>query len=818
MNALANVRLAIWALVRSPLFSVTAIASLAIGIAASSTIFSLADALFLRARPGLVNEARLVDIGRATSGQGFDNFGYQALLALRPASQLAGVAGFRLDAHAVSLDNGRGGSERAYATPVTANYFDVLGTRAAAGRFFLGDEDRVPDSAPVAIISHAFWVRRFGGSPDVVGAALRVNGRPYTVIGVTEPGFQGTSIIGTDMWVPFSMAPHLSGRATAEMLTAHGTVWHLGIARLKDGVSIEQARDELNGLLAPLKEAHPEAYGRWSMALLPSARLPGEFRTPVTAFVGVLFALTFMVLAIACSNVAGMLLARAMTRRREMATRLAVGAGRGQLVGQLLTETSVLFAIAAVASLALSWWMVALLESFTPTLPMPITIDLVVDARVLGFALGLALLTALTFGLAPALRATRLDIVTALHGQHSTPDRRGMRLRHVLVGAQVALALVLLVTTGLLLRALQGAASADTGYDGARVRVFTLDTTLAGRRGQQAVTLADRLLERLGAIGGVEAVATSRMIPLQGGRFGLGGLRVPGYSSPRGDERFDADWDVVSPTYFETLGVPLVEGRVFTSADREERPFVAVVNEAFAARAWPGRDAVGQIIQQETDRNVYDRPLTIVGVVRNANYRSAGEAPVPFIYVPLAQQPMTEMNIYVRSAPGREVAEDVTRAIVDEDPNLPLITSQTFEEATGIGLIPQRVAAAIAGGVGGVGLLLSALGLYGLMAFHAVQRTREVAVRMALGATSGQVRGLLLRQAATVGLAGGGVGLCLAVAAAMGVRGLLVGVQPLDGVAFGAAAAVLGSVLVAALWLPARRAATTDPARALRGE
>lgn len=819
MSALASVRLAFRTLGRSPLFTVTTIGSLAIGIAASSTIFALADALFLRPRTGLASEGQLVDVGRATNGQGFDNFGYQVLLALQQATQLEGLAGFRLDANAVSLDDGRHGSVRAYATPVTANYFSVLGTRAAAGRLFLGDEDRVPDGAPVLVISHAFWLRRFGGAADAVGTALGINGRPYTIVGVTEPGFTGTTFVGTDMWVPFAMAPHVTGRATMELLTEHGPVWHLGIARLKEGVSIQRARDELNALLAPLKQAHADSYGRWSMAVLPSARVPGEFRGPVAAFVGVLFALTLIVLAIACSNVASMLLARAITRRREIATRLAVGAGRGHLVAQLLTETAALFLLAAVASVALAWWMVAFLQSFMPTLPVPIAVELAVDVRLLGFAFTIALVTSLLFGLAPALRAARLDIVTALHGQHGTPDRRRVQLRHVLVGAQVAMSLVLLVTTGLFLRTLQSAANADTGYDGERVRVFTVNTSLAGHRDQQAVALADRLLTRIGGINGVEAVASSRMIPLQGGRLGLGALRVPGYASPRGDEVFEADWDVVSHNFFATLGVPLRAGRGFTPEDRARRPYVAIVNESFAARAWPGGEAVGEVIYQAARRDVFDRRLTIVCVAGNANYRRAGELPVPFIYVPLAQQPMTELNLYVREARGRQVSADVTRAIAEVNANLPVITSQSFEEATAIGLLPQRLAAAIAGAVGAVGVLLSALGLYGLMAFQALQRTREVAIRgMALGATAGQVRGLLLRQAAGVAAAGGSAGILLTAGAAIGVRRLLEGVQPLDGVAFGVAAGMLGLVLLAASWLPARRAAATNPASALRAE
>ena len=819
MPGLNTLRHAVRTLAHSPLFAVTSIASLALGIAASSTIFSIADALFLRPRAGLVEESRLVDVGRATDGQGFDNFGYQVLLALREARLLDGIAGYRFDPSAVSLDNGRGGSERAYAAVVTANYFDVLGTRPAAGRFFRADEDQVPDAVPVVVLEHAFWTRRFGQSPDVVGSTIRVNGRPYGVVGVAEPGFHGSTVTGTDMWMPFAMAPHITGRAGHELLTGHGQVWHLAVARLGTGVSMTQARDELNALLAPLKSAHPDPYGRWSMALLPSARIPGEFRTPVSTFVGILFVLTGMVLAIACTNVAGMLLARAMGRRREMATRLAVGASRTQLVVQLLSETLVLFVAAAAASLLLTWWMVRLLLSFMPSLPLPVHVDLEVNGRMFAFAAGTALLTALVFGLAPALRATRVDLAQSLHGQHSTSDRRRFQLRHLLVGAQVALSLVLLVTTGLFVRALQSAAQTDTGYDMSNVRVFTIETTLAGYRGQRTVALADTLLERTRALSGVQSVATSRMIPLQGGGLGLGRLRVPGYTSARGDERFSADWDVVSPGFFQTLGMTLTKGRGFTDADREGRPFVAIVNETFAALAWSGRDAVGQVIYQTPGTgDVSDRPLTIVGVARNAHYRSVGEAPRPFIYVPLAQQPMTELNMYVKHAPGRQVAEEIPRLVASVDPALPVIANWSLEEAAGIGLVPQRLAAAVAGSVGVIGLLLTALGLYGLMAFQAVQRTREIAVRMALGATRGSVLSMMLAQGAKIAVAGTAAGVMLAGGVAIGVRGLLVGVQPLDAVSFAAAAVVLGVVLLAACFIPARRAAAANPAAALRAE
>ena len=818
MPGLNTVRHALRTLAHSPLFTITSIASLALGIAASSAIFSIADALFLRPRPGLVDESRLVDIGRTTDGEGFDNFGYQALLVLREARLLAGIAGYRFDPTAVSLDNGRGGSERAYAAVVTANYFEVLGTRAAAGRFFRADEDQVPDAVPVVVLEHAFWTRRFAASPDIVGQTIRVNGRPYGVVGVAEPGFHGSTVTGTDMWMPFAMAPHITGRAGNELLTAHGPVWHLAVARLEPDVSMAQARDELNALLAPLKQAHPDAYGRWAMAVLPSARIPGEFRTPVATFVSILFILTGMVLTIAGTNVAGMLLARSLGRRREMATRLAVGASRLQLMVQLLAETLMLFAGAAAASLVLTWWMVRVMLSFLPTLPLPVHVDLEVNFRMFGFATATALVTGLLFGLAPALRATRVDLAQSLHGQHSTSDRRRFQLRHLLVGAQVALSLVLLVTTSLFVRALQSAANTDTGYDMTDIRVFTIDTTLAGYRDQRAVSLADTLIERTQALNGVRSVATSRMIPLQGGGLGLGALRVPGYSSPEGDERVRADWDVVSPGYFATLGMTLTAGRSFSDADRAGQPFVAIVNETFAERAWPGRDAVGEVIYQATGRDVSDRTLTVVGVARNAHYRSVAEAPRAFIYVPLAQQPMTELNLYVKHVPGRQLAQDVVQIVAGLDPALPVIANLPLDEAAGIGLVPQRLAAAVAGGVGVVGLLLTALGLYGLMAFQAAQRTREIAVRMALGATRERVLWMIVLQGAAVAVAGSAVGMLLAGGAAIGVRGWLVGVQPLDTVSFVTATGVLGVVLLAACVVPARRAAAANPALALRAE
>ena len=819
MHLVTAVRHAVRTFARAPLFALTSIGSLAIGIGACATMFSLADALFLRPRPGLVDEARLVDVARSTDGQGFDNLGYPVLRALQGATQLEGLAGYRLDPSPVSLEGGDGAAERVFAAPVTGNYFEVLGTRPALGRFFRHDEDEVPDRSPVAVLSHAFWRRRFEASPDVVGQSLRLNGRPYAIIGVAEAGFEGTTITGADVWVPFAMAPHVTGRGGPALLTAHGPVWHLAIGRMKPGVGIGQVRDELNARLAPLKAAHPDAYGRWSIATLPSARVPGEMRGPVMAFVATLFALTGLVLAIACSNVAGMLLARAVDRRREVATRLAVGASRGQIVAQLLIETLVLFAGAAAGGVLLAWWLTRLVHGFVPALPVPISVSPAIDLRVVAFALAATGATAIVFGLVPARQATALRLAATLHGQHATGDRRGLRLRLALVGGQVALSVVLLVTTGLLVRTLASAARIDTGYDGARVRVVSVETSMAGYQGPAAAAVADRLLASLAALDGVEAVATSRMIPLQGGTLGLGRLRVPGYVSAQGDETFRADWDVVSPGYFDVLGVPVQSGRAFTGVDRDGAPLVAVVNETFARQAWPGREAVGQVVLQQTGRTPdTERPLTVVGVARDAQYRTVGESPRPFIYVPLAQQPMTELHLYVRQAPGRTLGEAIARALAAAEPGLPVLLHQSFDEAVGIGLVPQRFAAAVAGAVGGIGLLLTAIGLYGLMAVQVARRGRELAIRMALGASAGQVRRMVLRQAAAVGGSGALTGGLLAWATARAMSNLLIGVTSFDVMTFAATAVVLAGTLAAAAWGPARRAASVDPATTLRSE
>lgn len=817
MAILADARYALRSFARSPVFTVTAILSLALGIGASSTIFSLTDALVLAPGAGVRAPGEVVDIGRSTAGSGFDNMSHPAFKYLRDhADTLEGMAALDFSGGPMSLSDGRS-SERVFARMVSHDYFALLGTRPALGRFFLPEEDRVAGERPVAVLTHDFWMQRFGGDPGVLQEPLRLNNREFTVVGVAEPGFQGTSLVGTDLWVPTAMVAVVRGRETASDLDNPRSVWHVAVGRMKPGVTRAQAAAELNTLMAAYKKTEPQANPRHGVAIEPMSRIPGPVRLPFLAFIGLLFALTGALLAIACSNVAGLLLARATARRREMATRLALGASRSRLVVQLLTETVMLFVAAGAAGLLATSWLVRLLAGFLPALPVPIALELGVNLRVTLFAMGLALLTAIVFGLAPARHAMGGDLNRALHDAHATADRRRLRLRHTLVVAQVALSLMLVVTTFLFLRTLQNAAHTDPGFDTANIELASLDVALSGYRGQQAVALVERFRERIAAISGVTSVATARIVPLQGSSFGLGRVRIPGHEGTEGDEGLDADWNIVSPGYFSTLRMRIVEGRGFGATDRDGAPMVAVVNQTFAKRAWPGRPAVGQRFMQEVNDGEA-RPVEVVGVVADAKYRYINDVATPFVFVPMAQQPASEVTLFVRHAEGRSVAREIRAAVAQVEPGVPVLFVQPFEEAAALGLLPQRLAAWIAGGVGTVGVLLAALGLYGLMAFLVAQRAREIAIRMALGASSPEMCSMVLKQAARLGLFGGALGLALAGTAGLLMRSLLVGVPPLDPVSMTGSVLLFAMVLAAASWIPARRAAATDPAASLRAE
>lgn len=819
-SLLPDVRYALRLLGRSPLFAVTAIVSLALGLAATTVIFNLSDALLFRMSPGVRDADRLVEIARSNDGSGFDNMSFPVFQYLREHSKgFEGISATKFDPSPVSLAQGDS-SERIFAQQVSASFFDVLKVRPAAGRFFQADEDQVGVARPAAVLTHRLWRDRFQADPAIVGRTLRLNNTDVVVVGVAEEGFNGHTMLGTDIWMPMATVGIVRGGRAQGLLTSARAVWHTAIGRLKPGVTPAQAQAELDALLATFKLANPEVSQRHRIAVAPAGRLPASFRMPFTAFIAVLFALTGGLLAVACSNVAGMLLARATARRREIATRLAIGASRGQLVAQLMTETLVLFVVAAITAVPVAVWLSAVLESFLPSLPLPIAIEWAVGARAMLFVLGLALVTALIFGLAPARHAMRTDLSAALHGHASTETRERLRLRHTLVVAQVALSLTMVITAGLFVRTLLSAANISPGFRIANIDVVSVDTTLAAAEGDRGVALIERVVAAVRAVPGVDRVGHSRMVPLQGGGMGLGGVRIPGLAEDALNRLNDSDWDVVSPDYFRTLEIPVMQGRAFTSADRVGRPLVAVVNQTFARLAWPGQSAVGQRFWQTDGGDDQGESIEVVGVVHDAKYRSISEEQAPFIYVPFAQQMQSEVALFVSHDQADDIGPAVRQAIARVDSGLPVIQHQPLESATAIGLLPQRLAAWIAGSVGSIGLFLAALGLYGLTAFLVAQRTREIAIRMAMGASQGQVQTMVLRQASRLGVIGVAIGLALAFGLGQVVQSLslLVDVGSADPLTFGGVVLLMGMVLLVASLVPARRAARTDPATALRSE
>jgi predicted permease len=818
MSTAADARYSLRLLARSPIFAVTAVLSLSAGIAGTAAIFSLTDALLLRPRAGVASPSTLLDIGRTTNGEGVDNFGYPLFEAMRSGTtQFEAMAAHRFTPDVMSLGDAES-SERVFAALVSGNYFEVVGTRPALGRFFRADEDATSGTHPVVVVNHEFWTRRFGRNPDIIGQAVRLNNRPYTIVGVAEQGFTGTTVIGADFWVPMAMDAHV--RASDRSLRDnHDAVWMMALGRLKAGARSMQARDELHSIMRNyLQSRGSPRLERWGVAVAPSARVPVALRTPVSGFVAMLGVLTGLALLIACSNVAGMLLARGLERRREFATRLAVGASRTRLIRQLLLEGLVLALIAGAASIPLTYMLVGLLTSFQPSLPIPLALDLRIDPRVNAVAFALAGLAAVGFALLPALQSTRVDVSSALRGANSSTDRRRAWLRQGLVASQVAVALLLLVVAGLFLRSLQEAASVDVGFNPQAVDTLQIDTRIAGySTDAEGIRVVESLLDRFRLVPGVSHAGASRMVPLQGGGLGLGGLRSPGYTGPDGSDQVPADWDVVSAGYFETLQMAIVEGRSFDARDRTGAPFAAVVNQTMAARLWPGQSAIGRTLLQDTGDG-RPRPLHIVGVAHDGKYRTVSETPRNFIYVPLAQQFMSDITFYVRRPPGPSLLNELRRAVVAFDPMLPVIHTATLEQATALGLLPQQVAAWIAGAVGSIGLFLAALGLYGLTAFSVAQRKREIAIRLAVGATRQSVVWMVLRQSSRLAAIGAIAGFALAAVLANLLGSFLIGLRPVDPQAFGIAVGLLAGVMFLASWVPARRAAATDPAGSLRAE
>jgi predicted permease len=814
---LQDLRYAVRLLRRNPLFALTAVLSLAIGIGANTTIFTIANALLFKPPLGVADASRLVDVGRSQDGQGFDNGSYSNYLDIRARNTVfSGIYAYRLGPEPMSL-RGKDGAERIYGEMVSTNYFNVLGTPPHIGRLFTSDDSEQPAATPLAVLSHRFWMRRFNGDPAIVGQTLVLNGRPFMVIGVTPEGFHGTTVLTSDLWVPVNMVGELASRLPPAILTSRESAWLVMGARLKPGVTVGQAQAELANIGRALEQEFPDANRGRGLRVVASSPVPGD-GAPVAAFMTVLMAIVMLVLAIACANVAGVLLARATTRRREIAVRLAIGAGRGRLIRQMLVESTLLFLIGGSGGLVLARLMTGALLSLLPAVPLPIDVTLALDGRAVVFTLTLSLVAAILSGLAPAFHASRAEVVGALKSDtQGGPER--IWLRHAFVVSQVALSIVLVVGAGLFARALQRASEIDPGFDPHGVELATLDLSLGGYTADTGRVFARELIRRVRETPGVQAAALSAVMPLGDRGIGLGGLAVPGVELRNGRRFFDVDWNVITPGYFATMKMALSTGRDFSDADREGTPSVVIVNETAARQWWPRQDALGKTLLQETGRpDAPDavRTLTVVGVARDSKYRNLGEDPRPFVYVPIQQQYMSRTVIAARSAHGQRLAGELRAVLASINPNLPIVQSLTFDAYSQLGLLPQRIAASVAGSLGLVGVLLAAIGIYGVTAYMVSSRTREIGIRMALGAERASVVRMVLRQGLTLTMIGAAIGLAVAAAASRLLGSLLFGVGATDPLTFIGSTLLFFVVGAAACYVPARRATAIGAMDALR--
>jgi predicted permease len=795
--------------------------SLGLGIGANTTIFSLLNAVFLNPLPA-VDAEDVVFVYRTFDQQGQTAGG---LLAggLLPMSY-PNYADFRDESDSFeSLAaegfgqfsiSSHGEPEQVFGAYVTASYFAALGLRPAAGRFFLPEEDETRGTHPVAVLSHGLWQARFGGRP-IAGEAIRLNGRSVTVVGVAPPGFRGlTALTPYQLFVPTAIAPALvNDPGIFGQLLDHRGIRMFNVAgRLREGVSLERAAAELGALSVRLAEAHPEWNRNRGTHLVPlrEATLNPAFRGTVESASAVLLGAVGLILAIACANVANLLLARSVARRGEIAMRLALGAQRRRLVRQLLTESALLWLLGGGAGWLLAIWGRRLLWSFRPPFVAEDAVELALDLRVLGFALGLTLLSGLAFGLVPALRAARTDLIASLRSRGAAGETGRGGLRQLLVGAQVALSLVALVAAGLFVQSLRNAQRIDTGYETGNLLLFSFDTSSRGYTTERAERFHEEIVERVVGLPGVAAAALGSNAPLSAA--GSLRLQIPGAEEITGPDGIYVTTSSVSPGYLETLGVDVVQGRGFDAGDRARGNLVAIVNETMAKQFWDGA-AVGRSIRWAGEEGLRQ----IVGIAEDVKYATLGEPPTPYVYVPLSQMFNGNLTLHVRtrSTPAGLLPE-VERAIRGLDPELAIADARAMDQVLEESLWGARTGALLLGGFALVALLLAATGIYAVVSQMVQQARREMGIRIALGAGRRRVLALVLRRGMAQVLLGTAAGGLLAASTSHLLSSLLYGLSGLEAGVFAGAALLLAAVAVAACLIPGRAAVRVDPMTTLR--
>jgi len=796
-------------LVKNPAFALIAISTLALGIGANTAVFSFVNALLLRPLAGVAEPDRLVMVGRQYRDKNYlsdssypDYLDYRAGITATSGLAAASVTAFHLSTGSET--------ERVQGELVSSNYFDVLGVTPAKGRLITASDERDEAADSLAVVSFRLWQRRFAGDPNVIGSRIKLNGHDFTLIGVAGEAFAGIRI-GTprDVWVPI-VTLRRTDSETAMRLGQRRASWVEMFGRLAPGATVGQARAEFSAMAARLERDHPDTNRNAGAGVEPGLGRDIEVQKELRRFAYLPSAAVAIVLLIACANVAGLLLARAAARQKEIATRLALGAGRVRIIRQLLTESVTLAIAGGAGGLFVGSWMTGWLRSLLPDKYLFLSFDLNfgVDWRVFGFTLACATLTGLVFGLAPALQASRPDVVPTLKGTQVSGRRSaGTRLRGGLVVTQVALSMILLVAAGLCVKTLRNAATIDTGYEVDRVLTARIDlarqsyTEVGGRAFQQ------ELVARLEAAPGVEAAGYAVTLPLNDGRW-ENSIRRDGDTT-----RIQTFQNIVSPRYFEAMNIPLQAGRYFSSQDDERAPKVAILNQKLAQVMWPNANPVGQRLSFK------GQTIEVIGIVRDIKGRNLFESPGPMFYQPLSQSYQAHPVLHVRTRmPPAQLIATLRNEVRALDSDLPVYDVKSLDEHLTATLTPQRLLAHLITGFGVLALLLAGIGLYGLLAHTVTERTPEIGLRMALGAHKRDVVRMFVMRGMKLALAGVGLGLVAAGSLAQLMTSVLFGVSPLDPVTLTIVPVLLILAALIACYIPAQRAARADPKTALLAE
>jgi putative ABC transport system permease protein len=806
-------------LAKNPGVTLVAVITLALGIGANAAIFSGVSAFIFRPLPvpepeRLVRLAEVVD----ESGTG-DELSYPDYVDYRDQNTvLEGICAQSIVQAALNAENQ---NDVIWGQVVSGNFFDVLGIRPIIGRSFLPEEDKTLGTHAVVVLSHGLWQRRLNSDPNIVGKKIQLNGRSYDVIGVAPESFKGTNYgLSLDFWVPMMMVEELD--RAPKLLSDRDSHWMPVIGRLKPGTSLEQASAELSAIAARLNQSYPNERAS-STRVIARTELEGRFGDASPVIKGasaIAMAIVSLVLLIACANVANLLLARAAARRREIGIRLALGASRWRLIRQLLTESLMLSVLGGIFGLVLAYWVTGIMQSFVPVLPYNIVEDFFsLDRRALIFTLIVSLATGIIFGLTPAWHASNPDVVPVLKGDSQSAHQgktRRLTLRNALVVAQVALSLVVLVCGGLLIKSFRNAQSMDPGFSSKEMLLVSLNPQLVGYDDKQAKNFFQQIVERAASLPGVEAASATRLLPLSDSSNSSGPILKEGESLARGSAGRTIMNTVISPGYFQTLQIPILEGRDFDSRDREGGQRVVIINQTMAQMIWPGESAVGKRMFVGVGSR---DPIEVVGVVKTGKYRALAEDPKPYYYSPMAQRGASEMTLVMRtSGDPHNLVSAIRTQVQSIDSRIPLIAIKTMQDHLTWALWAPKLGASFSLAFGVVALLLSAIGLYSVMAYVVSQRTREIGIRMALGARRAEVLKLITSQGMKLAGIGVVIGLALALAVSRTLSAILIGISPYDVLPFLVVPVLLGLVALIACLLPARRATKVDPLVALRYE